>query len=412
MYRPIPGAPPEVYDVEGRDNLVGPKSVATPGSLRAWCLALGRYGTMSLADVMQPAIRHASRGFVVTPYLSDCIAGASPDLLQDPFIADRLLPDGDAAEARRAPGAGRLCRGADPDFPAGRRGAAWRAAGRPRRRMHGTLRRLRRPKRSHRLSRGRAQADPRPVSRLGNRRAAAARRLGRAYHADAEHPRRLRHRRARLRHGRRHPSAGRGPEDRLRRPRPGQRRSRLRQGAGRAHHLQGLCPGAPRRHRSRPRPALDRRPAARWKGRTPRISPSPTAWATSSRTTQTINSLFGACFIVPGTGMVPNNYMSNFDPRPGNALSIAPGKRVTTSMSPMMARARRPGRLCAGPARRPQDLPRRLPGAGQPDRPRHGAAGGGRGAAGLDRRARARGRARHSGKRSRRACKPAVTRCR
>ena len=96
MYQPIPGAPPEVYDVEGRDNLVGPKSVATPGSLRAWCLALGRYGTMSLADVMQPAIRHASRGFVVTPYLSDCIAGASPDLLQDPFIADRLLPDGDA----------------------------------------------------------------------------------------------------------------------------------------------------------------------------------------------------------------------------------------------------------------------------------------------------------------------------
>ena len=94
------------------------------------------------------------------------------------------------AEARRAPGAGRLRRGADPDFPAGRTGAAWRAAGRSRRRVHGTLRRLRRPKRSHRLSRGRAQADPRPVSRLGNRRTAAARRLGRAYHADAEHPRR------------------------------------------------------------------------------------------------------------------------------------------------------------------------------------------------------------------------------
>jgi gamma-glutamyltranspeptidase/glutathione hydrolase len=35
--------------------------------------------------------------------------------------------------------------------------------------------------------------------------------------------------------------------------------------------------------------------------------------------------------------MIPNNYMSNFDPRPGNALSIAPGKRVTTSMSPVMA---------------------------------------------------------------------------
>src|SRR6185312_4682845 len=54
-------------------------------------------------------------------------------------------------------------------------------------------------------------------------------------------------------------------------------------------------------------------------------------------TTQTINSLFDARFIVPGTGMIPNNYMNNFDPRPGNALSIAPGKRVTTSMSPVMA---------------------------------------------------------------------------
>ncbi len=60
-------------------------------------------------------------------------------------------------------------------------------------------------------------------------------------------------------------------------------------------------------------------------------------------TTQTINSLFGARFIVPGIGMVPNDYMSNFDPRPGHALSIAPGKRVTTSMSPMMAL--RDGRL-------------------------------------------------------------------
>ena len=50
-----------------------------------------------------------------------------------------------------------------------------------------------------------------------------------------------------------------------------------------------------------------------------------------------MNSLFGARFIIPGTGMVPNDYMSNFDPRPSNALSIVPGKRVTTSMSPMMA---------------------------------------------------------------------------
>ncbi len=52
--------------------------------------------------------------------------------------------------------------------------------------------------------------------------------------------------------------------------------------------------------------------------------------------TQTINSLFGARYIVPGTGMIPNNYMFVFDPRPGRASSIAPGKRVTSSMSPVI----------------------------------------------------------------------------
>jgi gamma-glutamyltranspeptidase len=54
-------------------------------------------------------------------------------------------------------------------------------------------------------------------------------------------------------------------------------------------------------------------------------------------TTQTINHLFGAKFLIPGLGVIPNNYMNLFSSRPGHALSLAPGKRVTTSMSPMMA---------------------------------------------------------------------------
>jgi gamma-glutamyltranspeptidase/glutathione hydrolase len=52
--------------------------------------------------------------------------------------------------------------------------------------------------------------------------------------------------------------------------------------------------------------------------------------------TQTINSLFGARYIVPGTGMIPNNYMFVFTPYPGRANSVAPGKRITSSMSPVM----------------------------------------------------------------------------
>jgi gamma-glutamyltranspeptidase/glutathione hydrolase len=43
--------------------------------------------------------------------------------------------------------------------------------------------------------------------------------------------------------------------------------------------------------------------------------------------------------------MLANNYMYNFDPHPGHALSVAPGKRVFTSMSPMMLL--REGRLVA-----------------------------------------------------------------
>jgi gamma-glutamyltranspeptidase/glutathione hydrolase len=52
--------------------------------------------------------------------------------------------------------------------------------------------------------------------------------------------------------------------------------------------------------------------------------------------TQTINSLFGARYIVPGTGMIPNNYMFVFDPHPGRASSVQPGKRVTSSMAPVI----------------------------------------------------------------------------
>ncbi len=52
--------------------------------------------------------------------------------------------------------------------------------------------------------------------------------------------------------------------------------------------------------------------------------------------TQTINELFGSKVTVPGTGMLLNNTQQMFDPHPGKALSVQPGKRVTSSMAPMI----------------------------------------------------------------------------
>ena len=73
-YTSKPGSAHDVFDTVGNENLNGPKAVAVPGSLKAWCETLARFGTMSLADVMQPAIKHAARGYAATPYLHECIA--------------------------------------------------------------------------------------------------------------------------------------------------------------------------------------------------------------------------------------------------------------------------------------------------------------------------------------------------
>ena len=49
---------------------------------------------MCLADVMQPAINHAARGYAATPYLHECITDCAADMLKDKPISAIYLPKG------------------------------------------------------------------------------------------------------------------------------------------------------------------------------------------------------------------------------------------------------------------------------------------------------------------------------
>jgi gamma-glutamyltranspeptidase/glutathione hydrolase len=56
--------------------------------------------------------------------------------------------------------------------------------------------------------------------------------------------------------------------------------------------------------------------------------------------TQTLLSVFGSRLVLPSTGILMNNGIFWFDPRPGMPNSLAPGKRPLTNMCPVLARRR------------------------------------------------------------------------
>jgi len=96
MYRLTgrPGTGISVYEVEGDENLEGYRSIAVAGTVAGLCRAHERYGTLPLEQVMEPAIAYASDGFEVSWYLALCIANTMRGLQRFPASSAVFLPDG------------------------------------------------------------------------------------------------------------------------------------------------------------------------------------------------------------------------------------------------------------------------------------------------------------------------------
>ena len=193
-YTPDPNAAPGTMDTIGRKNAVGPTSVASPGNLKGWCEAVARFGTFPLADVMEPAICHASRGFRVTPYLRECVSDFAADMARDPEIAKLYLPGGSpiAAGTRLVTGdyaeTLRSIAREGPDLIVRRR--SWHNVRRP----HGEIGRLHHARRSDTLSHRGARCAAWHVSWLRHRGTTAAIVGTTAHHSDAQHTGGLRYR--------------------------------------------------------------------------------------------------------------------------------------------------------------------------------------------------------------------------
>ena len=356
-FEPLPGA--AGLETVGGRNAVGAGAVAAGGAVPGWCALLERFGTMALSDVMQPAIRHASRGFRVTNYLSECIAACAEDLRKDPGMAARFVPggaglrpgdmlvQGDAAESLRAiaaegPGVlhgGALGRLVAAHIEAG--GGSLRLAD-----LAGYVVRDRVPVRG--MYRGVEVVAPPPPASSGVHivqmlNILSGFDLGGMGHGSAE---RLHLLAEVLKIAFADRAAGTADPDFVDVPvaaimDTGYADRRRGEIGGRAQAwAAGVAPGdsshttddARAGHTTDDARAGHTTDDAR-AGHTTHLTVADRS-GLAVASTHTINSLFGARIMVPGTGLIGNNNMFLFDPVPGRALSIAPGKRVTTSMAP------------------------------------------------------------------------------
>jgi len=338
MYVPVSDTWPDYLRVQGDLNLVGVLSVGVPGTLKAWAEAVARFGRLDLETVMQPAIRHAERGFRATQYLAEAVKESAPDLARFPETARTFLPGGAPIKA------GDLI--AMPEYAATLRLIAAKGPGVL---YGGDL--------------GATVADY--MRRDGG--IITLEDLAR-YQTIERHPIRGRYRGFEIT-GAPPPTAGGLHLVEMLNILEGFDPRGLGFGTAEYFHLiaevlkigfadRNACTGDPafvdipverltskeyaasRRAQISPRRAGEYGAIVGMMGGVAAGSAHTTHVTTADADgnvvamTQTINNLFGSKATVPGTGVLLNNTMALFDPHPGTPASIAPGKRVTSSMAP------------------------------------------------------------------------------
>ncbi|MGC9369701.1 MAG: gamma-glutamyltransferase family protein [Paracoccaceae bacterium] len=96
------GANIDHYRAEGLDMIPGSGLLATvvPGAFDGWMLLLRDHGTMSLREVLEPAIHYAEAGHPLLPRVAGTIAGLADFFREEwPSSAATWLPGGKAPEA-------------------------------------------------------------------------------------------------------------------------------------------------------------------------------------------------------------------------------------------------------------------------------------------------------------------------
>jgi gamma-glutamyltranspeptidase/glutathione hydrolase len=80
--------------VRGNANAAGPLSIGTPGAVAGLCAAHERWASRSLEELVEPAIAMSERGVPATPAIVAAIARHAEGIAQSRPLAERLLPGG------------------------------------------------------------------------------------------------------------------------------------------------------------------------------------------------------------------------------------------------------------------------------------------------------------------------------